>query len=64
MAQWRKVNQITVEKSQSSPEMEKRADTADIRAIFLMAVLIFWLHTLKQTIITVQCAVQHCAKSN
>ena len=34
------------------PEMEKRADSADISVLFfLIAVLIFWLYTRKQTVL-------------
>ena len=33
-------------------EMEKRADSADISVLFfLIAVLIFWLYTRKQTVL-------------
>ena len=48
----RKLERNTVEENPRETEMEKRADSADISVLFfLIAVLIFWLYTRKQTVL-------------
>ena len=43
---------VFLRSNQVSTEMEKRADSADISVLFfLIAVLIFWLYTRKQTVL-------------
>ena len=43
---------LTVGGGAPQPEMEKRVDIVDISVlIFLIAVLIFWLYTRKQTVL-------------